>query len=126
MMLAVRDVLDLRSSLLTWCDGCPSRRTCFRNHVHQYLPVNGFVLCIDADTLPLLTLPYATYQAQSYDSTNDIYIFANIRFAAPPLGDLRWAPPAEPLTESGIQNGSIGGTCYQSAPTEAISSVFPC
>lgn len=78
---------------------------------------------IDPDTLPLLTLPYATYQAQSYDSSNDIYVFANIRFAAPPLGDLRWAPPAEPLTESGIQNGSIGGTCYQSAPVEVISSV---
>lgn len=71
-------------------------------------------------TLPLLTLPYATYQAKSYDADNDIYIFANIRFAAPPVGNLRWAPPAEPLTESGIQNGSIGGTCFQSASLEVL------
>jgi hypothetical protein len=73
---------------------------------------------LDGSSLPTLTLPYATYKAQSYDSKQDIYIFANIRFAAPPLDDLRWAPPAEPLHEPGIQDGSIGGTCYQSTPAQ--------
>jgi Carboxylesterase family len=73
---------------------------------------------IDANTLPLLTLPYATYQAQSYDNSHDYYIFANIRFAAPPVGDLRWAPPAAPLQESGVQNGSLAHECYQSYPDQ--------
>src|SRR5271170_579636 len=78
---------------------------------------------LDVDNLPLLTLPYATYQAKSYDIDNDIYIFENIRFAAPPVGNLRWQPPAEPLSESGIQDGSIGGSCFQSTPLE-VSLLF--
>ncbi|KAL7621929.1 hypothetical protein AAE478_007429 [Parahypoxylon ruwenzoriense] len=68
------------------------------------------------DKLPVLKLPYASYRASKYDSDNDIYIFKNIRFAAPPVGDLRWAKPAPPLNESGIQNGSVGHECVQAAP----------
>ena len=41
-------------------------------------------------SLPILKLPYATYEANSYDAQNDIYVFANIRVAAPPNGTLRW------------------------------------
>lgn len=44
------------------------------------------------------------------------YTFKNIRYAAPPVGDLRWAKPAAPLKESGIQDGSIGHSCVQAAP----------
>ena len=42
-----------------------------------------------------------------------IYTFKNIRFAAPPVGDLRWAKPAAPETETGIQDGSYGPICIQ-------------
>jgi carboxylesterase type B len=35
----------------------------------------------------------------------------NIRFAAPPLGDLRWAKPAPPPKNSTIQDGSYGPQC---------------
>ena|SRR5271170_7995678 len=76
---------------------------------------------LDGSALPFLTLPYATYEAHSYDSKRDIYIFANIRFAAPPIGDLRWAPPAEPVEEPGIQDGSVGGSCFQSTPAQVNS-----
>src|SRR5213078_3047911 len=65
-------------------------------------------LTTDSSTLPLLTLPYTTYHALSYDSQKDIYIFANIRFAAPPIGPLRWAAPAEPVVQDGIQDGRSG------------------
>jgi len=77
-------------------------------------------LCLTSDeaTLPLLTLPYATYRARRYDSKNDVYIFANIRFAAPPVGNLRWAEPTDPIVEDGIQDGSVGGTCFQSTPDQ--------
>lgn len=70
-------------------------------------------------TLPCVTLSYstyeayATYEASSYDSDNSIYIFKNIRFAAAPTGDLRWQAPQPPLTQPGVQNGSVGGTCCQ-------------
>ena len=91
-----------------------------RHYIHWYITSVSFSHSLGPGTLPLLTLPYATYQAKSYDVNTDIYIFANIRFAAPPVGNLHWAPPAEPLTESGIQNGSIGGSCFQSAPLEVL------
>ncbi|KAL8788912.1 MAG: hypothetical protein Q9213_001435 [Squamulea squamosa] len=66
-----------------------------------------------ADALPTLTLPYATYRASKFDPSGDIYVFKNIRFAAPPVGNLRWAKPAPPAPESGIQDGSYGPTCIQ-------------
>jgi len=76
-----------------------------------FLPV---ALCaqISFATLPILNLPYAKYQA-SYDAQNDIYLFSNIRFAAPPLGNLRWAAPQPPSIQSGIQDGRVGGSCSQ-------------
>lgn len=44
------------------------------------------------------------------------YNFSNIRYAAPPLGDLRFAAPQPPLddTSKGIQDGSYGFMCPQS------------
>ncbi|KAL9074453.1 MAG: hypothetical protein Q9161_002241 [Pseudevernia consocians] len=66
-----------------------------------------------AGDLPTLKLPYATYQAASYNPDGDIYTFKNIRFAAPPVGELRWAKPAAPETETDIQDGSYGPICIQ-------------
>ncbi|KAL9098489.1 MAG: hypothetical protein Q9163_005858, partial [Psora crenata] len=42
-----------------------------------------------------------------------IYVFKNIRFGAPPVGDLRWAKPAPPSQEAEIQDGSYGPICKQ-------------
>lgn len=42
-----------------------------------------------------------------------IYLFKNIRFAAPPVGNLRWAKPAQPAKETTIQDGSYGPICVQ-------------
>ncbi|KAI1472253.1 alpha/beta-hydrolase [Daldinia caldariorum] len=67
-------------------------------------------------SFPILNLPYASYRAARYDSMNDIYTFKNIRYAAPPVGALRWAKPAPPLNQSGIQDGGIGHSCIQAAP----------
>ncbi|KAL8644498.1 MAG: hypothetical protein Q9226_007734, partial [Calogaya cf. arnoldii] len=74
-----------------------------------------FALNLDegAEALPTLTLPYATYRAARYDPNGDYYVFKNIRFAAPPTGSLRWAPPAAPSPESTVQDGSYGPICIQ-------------
>ena len=94
----------------------------------------------DANGLPLLKLPYGTWRAYQYDSENDvsppttsllfikwqkrtdipvqIYTFKNIRFAAPPLGSLRFAAPAPPVPDtSTIHDGSYGPVCRQSTPS---------
>lgn len=96
-----------------------------------------------AGSLPTLKLPYATYQAASYNPNGDvcltlrtlifpthllnilqIYTFKNIRFGAPPVGDLRWAKPAPPATETEIQNGSYGPICIQT-PVKAPKLTGP-
>ena len=41
------------------------------------------------------------------------YVFRNIPYAAPPIGDLRWRKPAPPLNKTGIQDGSYGFACMQ-------------
>jgi carboxylesterase type B len=38
-----------------------------------------------------------------------------VRFAAPPLGQLRWAKPAPPMKTDGIQDGTVGRSCTQSS-----------
>ncbi|KAL8719749.1 MAG: hypothetical protein Q9181_008026, partial [Wetmoreana brouardii] len=66
-----------------------------------------------AGALPTITLPYATYRAARYNPNGDFYVFKNIRYAAPPVGDLRWAKPAAPAQQSGVQDGSYGPICIQ-------------
>ncbi|KAL9594897.1 MAG: hypothetical protein Q9219_006774 [cf. Caloplaca sp. 3 TL-2023] len=77
-----------------------------------------------AGELPILTLPYATYRAARYNPNGDIYVFKNIRFAAPPVGNLRWAKPAAPTQEVGVQDGSYGPICVQ-APIQGPQLTGP-
>lgn len=52
------------------------------------------------------------------------YTFKNIRFAAPPVGNLRWAKPAPPATQTEIQDGSYGPICVQ-APVKGPKLTGP-
>jgi para-nitrobenzyl esterase len=48
------------------------------------------------------------------DDTN-IVLFAGVPYAAPPVGDLRWKPPAAPLGWEGIRDArAFGAECIQS------------
>ncbi|KAL2818016.1 Alpha/Beta hydrolase protein [Aspergillus granulosus] len=77
------------------------------------------------DVLPVLKLPYGKWRAYSYNSEADVYTFRNIRYAAPPIGDLRWATPAPPEFVAGIQDGSYGHNCIPGPiPPEFDSPIF--
>ncbi|KAK3381333.1 Alpha/Beta hydrolase protein [Podospora didyma] len=65
--------------------------------------------------LPILTLPYGSYRATSYRASSDVYVFRNIRFAQPPVGNLRWAKPAPPVKNDTLHDGSYGPKCVQAA-----------
>lgn len=49
--------------------------------------------------------------------TGGFYNFSNIRYAAPPLGNLRFAAPQPPaVNRSEVQTGSVGRICPQAGP----------
>jgi len=71
-------------------------------------------------SLPIIDLGYVKQQATEYNQTYDFYHFRNIRYAAPPLGDLRFRKPQPPVSQAGIQNGDISfleSACHQVWPS---------
>jgi carboxylesterase type B len=67
---------------------------------------------VSAQSLPTVQLVYSTVQANSYNATGDFYVYKNVRFAAPPVGSLRFQQPQQPLLETSVNNGTVGGNCY--------------
>ncbi|KAI0173305.1 putative carboxylesterase [Hypoxylon sp. FL1284] len=49
---------------------------------------------------PAVDLGYATYQGY-YNSTYDLNVWKSVRYAAPPVGDLRWQAPQPPVPNNG-------------------------
>lgn len=60
-----------------------------------------------SSSLPIIDLDYSKIQAYEVvnSTSGDYYVFKNIRFAAPPVGSLRWAEPEDPLVETVVNNG---------------------
>jgi carboxylesterase type B len=57
-------------------------------------------------------------------TTGGFYNFSNIRYAAPPVGNLRFQPPSEPETNrTSIDQGTVGRICPQSTPRWVLESV---
>ncbi|KAH8882095.1 esterase [Thozetella sp. PMI_491] len=68
--------------------------------------------------LPTVTLDYSTIQAVGGNTTVGYYKYQNIRFAAVPTGDLRWAEPQWPPTETEVNTGSLAAEDVDCASTE--------
>lgn len=69
--------------------------TMFRSLVLAFLPI--LVLSVD----PLVTLDYTSYAGTTLP--NGISQWLGIRYAAPPLGNLRFSAPQDPVANSTIQ-----------------------
>jgi hypothetical protein len=57
-----------------------------------------------SDTQPIVKLGYAQYQGKTLSSGVNQYL--GMRFAAPPIGDLRFRAPTSPLPGAGVQNAT--------------------
>ncbi|KAF8808598.1 carotenoid ester lipase precursor [Phlegmacium glaucopus] len=66
-----------------------------------------------ANNEPIVKLKYGSFQG---NSTGNLDKFLGIPFAAPPVGNLRFAPPQPPVAFSGIrQVTTFGPACFQHA-----------
>lgn len=76
--------------------------------------------------LPIVDLGYELHQASLFNSTGSFYNFSNIRYAQPPVGDLRFRAPVPPQgRNTTVDNGSMGRICPQAnAAWELIATVF--
>jgi Carboxylesterase family len=78
-------------------------------------------------TLPVVDLGYVKQRATAYNETYDFYVYRNIRYAAPPLGDLRFRKPQPPIHQDEIQDGDIPieqTFCHQTYPPFLPQSPF--
>ncbi|XP_068166576.1 para-nitrobenzyl esterase-like [Antennarius striatus] len=114
-----------------------------RNYVNPLLVVSRRCIClITSIVVALLSIAaYLAYIAQTpppgvanvltgcgefrgrhMDGT---YSFKGMPYAAPPVGDLRWAPPAEPKCRKGIMDASrFGSVCAQIQPLVSTGQVM--
>ena len=68
-------------------------------------------------TLPIVDLGYELYQASQYNDTGRLYNFSNIRYAAPPTGENRFAAPRPPaVNRAVVQQGLPDRICPQANP----------
>ncbi|KAF2641629.1 alpha/beta-hydrolase [Massarina eburnea CBS 473.64] len=75
-------------------------------------------------SLPTVDLGYEIYRASAFNETGRFYNFSNIRYAAPPVGELRFAPPASPEeNRTAVQSGGAGRICPQAEPAWLSSAV---
>ncbi|KAH7117727.1 Alpha/Beta hydrolase protein [Dendryphion nanum] len=75
-----------------------------------------------AATAPSVDLGYSVYEG-TLDANSGVNSFKGIRYAAPPLGDLRWAAPTAPATN---RTSPIAATSYPPrCPQTGASSETP-
>ncbi|KAJ6520815.1 Alpha/Beta hydrolase protein [Mycena vulgaris] len=76
-----------------------------------------------AQTTPIVDLGYAQYQG-TVNTANNITNFLGIRYAAAPLGDLRFRAPQPPANVTGVQLATVQpNACLQ--PPVGVSSTNP-
>lgn len=94
----------------------------------------------NASSLPVVDLGYELHRAIAFNQTgcaphhrpahhaklmcySGYYNFSNIRYAAPPLGALRFTTPQPPaVNRSVIQDGSVARVCPQGNPSWTLSA----
>ncbi|CAJ1049936.1 para-nitrobenzyl esterase [Xyrichtys novacula] len=114
-----------------------------RNYINPLLVLSRrciFLICLGV--LSLLTLAtYLGYIAQTLPPglaqvtvdcwefrgrhKNGAFSFKGMPYAAPPVGNLRWAPPADPVCRSGVMDaGSFRSLCPQILPMKSSGKVM--
>lgn len=93
----------LRSSFITWlCCRFQLLKTAIDFVMELFYLF--FCLSLTVAQSPVVNLDYASYRGRSLP--NGVSQWLGMRFAAPPIGDLRFAAPEDPTTQQGVQNAT--------------------
>ncbi|KAJ7909694.1 Alpha/Beta hydrolase protein [Mycena leptocephala] len=85
-----------------------------RHHLSKVFTAAAGILCAGAQAAPIIDLGYAQYQGTV--SAANISHFLGIRFAAAPLGDLRFRGPQPPANVTGVQQATVQpNQCFQAS-----------
>ncbi|CAK5266644.1 unnamed protein product [Mycena citricolor] len=79
-----------------------------------FLPLLSLAVVASAQVQsPIFDLGYAKYQG-AVNTTTNVTSLIGIRYAAPPVGDLRFRAPTAPANVSGVQSATVeANQCYQ-------------
>ncbi|KAL8833400.1 MAG: hypothetical protein Q9170_004281 [Blastenia crenularia] len=70
-----------------------------------------------SQSLPLVDLGYSLHQASGFNTSGRTYNFSNIRYAEPPVGELRFRAPLPPqAVNRSVDQGLVGRVCPQANP----------
>ncbi|KDR73257.1 hypothetical protein GALMADRAFT_727490 [Galerina marginata CBS 339.88] len=71
----------------------------------------GAYASLSADAGPIVTLNYGSFRG---NATGNLVEFLGMPFAAPPVGNLRFAPPRPPIAFHGVREATaFGPACFQ-------------
>ncbi|KAL7907147.1 hypothetical protein GGI35DRAFT_80015 [Trichoderma velutinum] len=79
---------------------------------------------VKSECLPQVDLGYEIHEALKYNDTTGLYTFSNIRYAQPPVGDLRFSAPQPPTGRNQVVQKGNGSLimCPQGSPGWSIAN----
>ncbi|KAJ7068817.1 Alpha/Beta hydrolase protein [Mycena amicta] len=95
--------------------------------MHTARSLSAFVVLVSTlvnTQSPIVDLGYGQYQG-AVNLTANITSFLGIRFAAPPLGDLRWRAPQPPVSVPGLQPATAQPNQCTLAASKGLSPTNP-
>ncbi|MDA1369877.1 MAG: carboxylesterase family protein [Proteobacteria bacterium] len=74
----------------------------------------GFSALVNAAAVSQVATDSGTYQGHASEYTEGVTVFHGLAYAAPPVRDLRWKPPAPAIPFAGVRQADrIGPACWQ-------------
>ena len=97
----------------------------FKSTIQKLLTISGLALfvaslSVNADEVSEVTTDSGIYQGHVSDYAAGVTVFQGLAFAAPPVRDLRWKPPAPAIPFAGVRQADrVGPACWQARNSNA-------